>query len=331
MSLRRAIATASVAFIASLSATSASAFSQIVVFGDSLSDTGNLAAKFGGALPAAPYVNGRFSNGPVAVEVMAQTLGLPLHSYAYGGALTGTDNQFADENPLMANTGMMSQVQQHIDERAAQGQSLDAEALHVVWGGGNDFLAVINSGNVSGINDVIASGVGNLVTEVGMLYNAGARHVMVPLLPDLGTTFYGTSGMVNPALLTGLSEFFNETLQVQLNALAASTPGLDLTIFDAPAVLGEIRQAVATAGGDVTGRCWDGDYAGANNTSPVCAAPDSYYLFDKVHPTAAVHQKVGVALAAAVVPEPATSGLALAGLLIGGALVRRQRLAEARA
>lgn len=323
--VRRAAAAASVALIASLSmSSSAWAFSQIVVFGDSLSDNGNLAARFGGALPAAPYVNGRFSNGPVAVEVMAAQLGLPLVDYAIGGALTGAGNQFAAENPLVANTGMMSQVSQHIDGLAANGQRADPEALHVLWGGGNDFLEVIKSGNGSGINGVIASGVGNLVTEVGMLYNAGARHVLVPLLPDLGTTFYGTSGAVNPALLSGLSDYFNETLSAELGLLATASPGLKLSIFDAPAFLAGVRQTLADAGGNVTGRCWDGDYTGANNTTPLCADPSQFYLFDMVHPNALVHQQVGMAMAASVVPEPATQGMALVGLLLGGVIARRR-------
>lgn len=324
MSFRRAVAAASVAFIASVSATSAQAFTQVIAFGDSLSDNGNLFARFGGAVPATPYVNGRFSSGPVAVEVLASKLNLPLVDYAIGGALTGADNQFAAQNPLVANTGMLSQVQQHVDGMAAAGKTLDAEALYFLWGGGNDFLAVINSGKATGIMDVIDTGVSNLVTQVGMLYSAGARHVMVPLLPDLGTTFYGTSGAISPLLLSSLTTLFNTSLQDELGVLAAQSAGLDLDIFNSPAFLAGVRQSIAEAGGNVTGRCWDGDYTGANNTAPVCADPSQFYLFDKVHPNGDVHAQVGAAMAAAVVPEPSTSGLMLVGLLMSGWVVRRR-------
>lgn len=327
MSLRRAVATAGVAFLASLSASSALAFNQVVVFGDSLSDTGNLFRTFGGAVPAAPYANGRFSNGAVAVEVLAQQLGVPLVNAAIGGALTGTDNQFAKDNPLVANTGMLSQVTQYIAGPGGISQQIEADALFVLWGGGNDFLAVINSGNASGIGKVINKAVDNLVTEAGLLYDAGARHLLVPLLPDLGTTFYGTSGAISPELLGGLTALFNDGLRDGLQGLAATSPGLDLTIFDTPAFLAGVRQGIADAGGDVTGRCWDGDYTGANNTSPVCADPGKVYLFDKVHPNAQVHAQVGQAMAAAVVPEPSTSGMMLVGLLLGGAVLRKRRAA----
>ena len=77
-------------------------YSNLYVFGDSLSDTGNLSFATGGAVPgtAQPYFNGRFSDGPVWVETMAAHLGLagdaaPLHlggkNFAFAGARTGVD------------------------------------------------------------------------------------------------------------------------------------------------------------------------------------------------------------------------------------------------
>lgn len=326
MSLRRAVATVGVAVLAAFSGSSALAFNQVVVFGDSLSDTGNLARKFGGAVPAAPYANGRFSNGAVAVETLARQLDVPLVNAAIGGALTGTDNQFAKDNPLVADTGMMSQVRQYVADPSGISKQVEADALFVLWGGGNDFLAVIHSGSAAGIGKVINAAVNNLVTEAGLLYDAGARHLLVPLLPDLGTTFYGTSGAISPVLLSGLTELFNESLRSGLQSLAAGSPGLDLTVFDTPTFLAGVRQGIADAGGDITGRCWDGDYTGANNTHPVCADPSKVYLFDKVHPNADVHARVGQAMAMAVVPEPSTSGMMLVGLLMGGLMLRKRRV-----
>jgi phospholipase/lecithinase/hemolysin len=326
MFIRRSLAVFGVALTVTLSSTSALAFSQLIAFGDSLSDTGNLAVRFGGAVPGAPYVNGRFSNGPVAPEVLAVRLNVSLKSYAFGGALTSEDNQFAAENPLLANTGMKAQINTFLGEAALKG-GVDADALYMIWGGGNDFLSVINSGDISGIHGVVRTAVTNLVTEVGTLYAAGARHVLVPLLPDLASTFYGTSGAIPPALLNSLSVAFNGALANGLNQLQAGSPGLDLTVFDTPGFLAGVRQDLIASGGNVTDRCWSGDYAGANATGPVCANPDQYYLFDKVHPTGLVHRKVGDALAASVVPEPATSGLMLAGLLMTGLAICRQRKA----
>ena len=54
----------------------AGAINAIDAFGDSLSDVGNIFTLTGGVEPAAPYVNGQFSNGNVAVQDLALDLGL---------------------------------------------------------------------------------------------------------------------------------------------------------------------------------------------------------------------------------------------------------------
>src|SRR4051812_17171996 len=79
-------------------------FSKVYVFGDSNVDNGNvfIATSFPGDdiptfPPSPPYDMGRFSNGPLWVEVMADRLGLPNPApslaggtdYAWGGATTG--------------------------------------------------------------------------------------------------------------------------------------------------------------------------------------------------------------------------------------------------
>jgi phospholipase/lecithinase/hemolysin len=308
------------AVLSALCATSAQAYDKVVVFGDSLSDNGNLAQKFGGAVPAASVYNqGRFTNGPVAVEVLANQLGLPLEDHAYGGAMTGASNQFEAQNPLVANTGMQGQVSSYLAT-----QSADANALYVVWGGGNDFLAAIASGNFAGMGTVVGTAVSNLVGEVSSLYAAGARSFLVPTLPDLATTFYGTSGAFPGSVLSGLSSSFNAALSAQMNALKATRSDMSLTVFDTPGVLSGIRSGLAAAGGNVTDRCWTGDYSGAANTTALCTEPGQYYLFDKVHPTAYVHDQFGKAMASAV-PEPLTSGLMLVGLITMSLVLPRRK------
>lgn len=72
--VRRLIGTALVgaAALATLPA-AAGPYSSLTVFGDSLSDTGNIFIATGGAQPPSnqPYFNGRFSDGPVWVDTLA--------------------------------------------------------------------------------------------------------------------------------------------------------------------------------------------------------------------------------------------------------------------
>jgi phospholipase/lecithinase/hemolysin len=88
--LTRLGATLLVAASGAMAAHAATApYSQIVVFGDSYNDVGNihaLAAAHGIDYPPAPYYQGRFSNGPIWIEHVAASFGLPmLPSAAPGG------------------------------------------------------------------------------------------------------------------------------------------------------------------------------------------------------------------------------------------------------
>src|SRR5436190_22401170 len=85
-------------------------FSNLVMFGDSLSDVSNIAQAPLINTPGPYYWNGRFSNGPVYAETLDTGLGLPALArstasggtdFAYGGAqTTGTgfpDNLFVQD------------------------------------------------------------------------------------------------------------------------------------------------------------------------------------------------------------------------------------------
>src|SRR5687768_2236033 len=70
------------AAIACLHAPAGAAFDRLYVFGDSLSDAGNVQTVTTGLSPLVPptpgpyYYNGRFSNGPNFAEVLSEGLGL---------------------------------------------------------------------------------------------------------------------------------------------------------------------------------------------------------------------------------------------------------------
>jgi len=297
--------------------------SQIVVFGDSLSDTGNVQAAFRSTLniqlPDAPYVNGRFSNGPVAVEVMAQQLNVPLSSLAYGGALTGTNNRITTAG-VLTGTGTQSQITGYI---AAQNNSLDADALFVVWAGGNDFFSAPSAATVQ-------TATANLLADVTLLYQAGARQFLIPNLPDLATTADSIkAGPLVQAAANQVTLGFNDRLAQTFATAQTQLLGSKIEVFDTYGLLNALRANDIAQGRVVDVGCWTGNFQNAKGT--LCSQPENYFLWDNVHPTARIHQAVGEAfaqsnIALSAVPEPSTWLLACVGLVgLFGAAHRARR------
>lgn len=109
-------------------AQAAQRYDKIVVFGDSYSDVGNIYIATKGAIPLSPpYYQGRFSNGPVWVEHLAQSFGLPLKPYLAGGtdyAFGGAELLQDLATPEGTVPGVASQVGLYL---AAHGGKADPE------------------------------------------------------------------------------------------------------------------------------------------------------------------------------------------------------------
>lgn len=151
--------------------TPALAYDQVYVFGDSLSDTGN---------------NGRFTyDGNKHLlydEVLAERIGAALvasddggYNYAAGGGVAVPALNPAD------NT--QDQVQSYlgrVDGRA------DGDGLYIHWIGGNDLAAAAL--NPTTASDVAYNSAAAAAVQVRSLLNAGAGTVIVPTVPNIGST-----------------------------------------------------------------------------------------------------------------------------------------------
>ncbi len=278
----------------------------LVVYGDSLSDNGNVFKATG--FPPPPYYAGRLSNGPVAVEDLASMLHASLLDFAWGGATTGVGN--SGDNGTATTTGFLSLpgMQPIFQSSFAQVAPIASTSLFVVWGGADDFFAPspADANPQATANRAIA----NLVGMVTTLQSMGAAQVIVPGLPDLGLTprLLG-QGQAAAAQASAVTAYFNAALQAQLPA--------GVTYFDTSALL---HQIVANPGAfgfmNVSDACL--------STIP-CLNPDQYVFWDGIHPTAHTHEILAERLAAVAVPEPASWGLALAGFaLLAGKRLRRR-------
>ncbi|MFK4057581.1 autotransporter domain-containing protein [Brevundimonas sp. NPDC046655] len=275
-----ALAALTLAAVSTASAAGAQSYNRLVVFGDSLSDNGNLYLATGGSTPASPpYYQGRFSSGPVFTERLgfnASNFMGPVSgsiNYAFGGART--DSQAA---PM----GMRVQLAQY----QSRGGVFGAGDLVSILGGANNIFqglpAAGASSNPQGsIAPVALGAAADMNFIVGSVAQAGAGTILVTNLPKLSLTpqFRATPAapLADYAVTT-----FNGALLTGLNATAAARPGTNIIMMDLFKI-GDVIAANPGAFGvsNVTQPCFNG--------VTVCANPNDYFYFDGVHPTAAGH------------------------------------------
>ncbi len=142
--MRKSSSLAIMAVVLGLASTSARAvtasYDALYVFGDSYCDVGNIFMATGGAEPAAPYYNGRFSNGPIWLDHVAGFLGVPLKASLLGGTDYAFGGAWVTE-PQSIPGGEDSQRPQQVELYLSQhGGKADPNALYVLEGGGNDIL-----------------------------------------------------------------------------------------------------------------------------------------------------------------------------------------------
>lgn len=265
-------------------------FSELVVFGDSLSDVGNVKHSSFGLFPVSAYYQGRFSNGPVYAELLAASLELPPLTHSRSGG-----NNFAHGNAQTLGNAdafvldVRAQVNQFLNER-----TVAADALYVVFAGANDLIAGQTDVNVP---------VGNLLFDIGRLIAAGAQNVLVGNLPRLGLTprYNGNASQANT--MNQRTDSFNSALDAALDSLEAMEPDVSLFRFDVAQL---VSQAVATPAAygfvNVTQPAAPGLEFNSffYNTNNIVSNHNSYLFWDDLHPTAAAHALLAQAALSAV-------------------------------
>ncbi len=260
----------------------AQTYNRLVVFGDSLSDNGNLYLATGGSTPASPpYGQGRFSDGPVFTELLgfdaANFMGPVTGSInmAFGGART--DSQSA---PL----GMRLQLQQYL----ARGGTFGSGDLVSVLGGANNiFQGLPMAGASASPTAAIAPVAQAAAMDVNFLVNniaqAGAGTILVTNLPKLSLTPQFRTTPAAPLADYAVTTF-NTALLAGLNTTAAAQPGTNIIMVD----LFKINDTLAANPGafgvsNATQPCFN------QVTLTLCSNPGDYFYFDGVHPTTKGH------------------------------------------
>jgi outer membrane lipase/esterase len=298
-------------------ASAQSQYSSIVVFGDSLSDPGNIPKFFGIDYPPAPYFENQFSNGPVYAKYLDALLGIgtPLQDYAIGGAETGAGNIGGlPGNPSIGlpNAGIDGEIALYLKGDPTP----DPRQLFIVWGGANDYFNLISNlknggptgaalkAYLTGPTGPVTVAVDNLVNDVTRLAQLGVKNFVVPNLPNIGATpsLNGSAATAGQgALLTSLH---NQELAAAMGALQQRLH-VNITIVDIGAVFKGVLANPAQFGVDpahTTQECI---------LNPACVASHQNYLFwDDVHPTGLVQQELAEVFQASL-DGPTTVGAEL--------------------
>jgi phospholipase/lecithinase/hemolysin len=246
----------------------ATSYDAIYVFGDSYCDVGNVFIASGGTIPAAPYFDGRFSNGPIWIENVAAYMGLPMKPYLAGGSDFAFGGAWVTE-PQVTAYGTIPDVPQQVAlYLSLHGGKADPNALYVIEGGGNDILGA-TGGSPTQLGFKIATGI---VGSAQLLQKAGAQHILIPDLLNVGLL---PAGQVNATFASAASTATNQWLNTLLGQSLLQGPHvLRLDVFS---LINAVETSPLHFGfTDVTDPCL---------TTTVCSDPDHSFFWDVEHPT----------------------------------------------
>lgn len=161
----------------------AMAWDSLTVFGDSLSDTGNV---------------GRFTynsaTNPLYDEILARQAGLTLQPSSQGGSNYAAGGAVAVP-AINSQFNTQDQVARYL---ASTNGRADPNGLYIHWIGGNDLAAAVALPPLA--TTLIDNSAGAAVSQVKALLNAGAGTVIVPTVPNVGAT---------PALIEAILQPFS--------------------------------------------------------------------------------------------------------------------------
>ena len=311
-------------------------FNNVFVFGDSLSDTGNLAEiqaflqnRSGPAanFPNPPFFHDSITNGPVAVELLAEHFGTRADPSLFATGFTDVKQlgltpgtNFAVAGATSTDRGQGIDLPQQIGAFTAHvGGQADPKSLYVVFIGGNDVRTAAKAGNTA----FVTSGVAAETAGVQALINDGAKHLLVVNVDNVGgIPEFAQQNPAQAAAATADSVLYDLLLAQGVTGLRGANLGADITLFDFYAFSAAVAAHAADLGiTNTTDPCLNSNFAPNANCFDLATQHilfDKFLFWDNIHPTAEVQAAWSEGLIAAVasnaVPGPSTVVLLIIGL-----------------
>lgn len=298
--------------ITASSAAQAQQFSEVVSFGDSLTDAGNVGTLNG--LP--PDTSFTTNNDPVYSQILSSLLGLgnqtnisPLipgsngTNYAYGGACAiqnGTATVVGAFSCVNSPASFSLQTQ-FTNYFLTHGGVADPNALYTYWAGANDVLTGATRAQQFGNPAIAQSYAGQAaltaIGQIAALQNAGAKTIVVFNLPDLGKTPLNV-GTANATGATALSTIYNLTFAGNAATATTAATGLysladGIVAINTFAIINEVTANPSAYGfTNTTGKACPASSlicGPASSGYPTQPSSATYLFADDIHPSGRAH------------------------------------------
>jgi phospholipase/lecithinase/hemolysin len=319
---RRTIVCFLLLFLSFANGQASAQFSKLVTFGDSLSDTGNLAS-ISIDFPY-PFYRNRISDGPVMADYIATSMASNAEASLHlDGKFGGFNYAIAGGNIVGTDT---EDLGAQIDAFLLRGNgSADPTALYLVIMGGNDIRAVRSITSSTSAQAEMNAVINTLLAQLQRLIDAGARTFVISNVANIGRLpetierQANDSSVINRARL--YTQYYNANLSKQLSALARSR-AIGLTQLD---LYAEFETLVTTASAldfnhTQTG-CFDLDGFDFHRDCNFGARFDRFVFFDNLHPTAKTNRIISQRLLPLLPTKPfmrsVTNIAPIVGFLLG--------------
>ncbi|MBA3660580.1 MAG: SGNH/GDSL hydrolase family protein [Gammaproteobacteria bacterium] len=257
-------------------------FKQIVFFGDSLTDNGNLYWYDWGVLPKSPpYFHGRFSNGIVWSELVSQYYhdknATPSVNFAFGGETVLYHGPMSGYLPYNLNWSLKS----YLVRTAWQDRT---NALYIIWIGANDYLP----GKIE-LDKVTTDVVKTIKGVVESLINRGGKNFIIINLPNLAKTPYGKSSPIAETL-QWVSMLHNLKLDLAVAEIEAGYKHVNIQLFSINKLFDNIlkhtdavNKKYHTQINNIHEACWQGPYSFRDQQDDSKLLEQELYQHFKVH------------------------------------------------